>query len=329
MSKNAAQFEALTHMGRQIRYALDHYQSHGQHATSFQHVIIAGLGGSGIGGRIAKAWFTSSFPLPIEVVADYSLPAYAGKQSFIILGSYSGNTEETLAAYEKAKEVGAFVITMSSGGKLTEWAKRDELICEPIESGYQPRMALGYSLTYQLLILAELAGQSIQDELREISHAVESEREELEETGGALMERFSRSMRNKFVVVSDAWFEPIGIRLAQQIQENAKAECFVHVIPEMNHNVIESYYGQVPTNFIFLHSQLNERVDARFDFLHGLLQVENNQTIQISISSYTLKSIYETIYRFDFFSLLLADSFGVDGLNVPNIASLKEYLEHC
>jgi glucose/mannose-6-phosphate isomerase len=131
----------------------------------------------------------------------------------------------------------------------------------------------------------------------------------------------------KFVVVTDAFFESTGISFAQQIQENAKHEAFVSVLPEANHNMIESYYGDLPSLFIFINSNSNERVTARFEFLTNLLEVENHKVLNMSVSEFNLQSVYEMIHRLDWLSLYVADFRKVDSLNVPNIASLKEYLE--
>jgi glucose/mannose-6-phosphate isomerase len=133
--------------------------------------------------------------------------------------------------------------------------------------------------------------------------------------------------KNKFIVLADGPCEPIGIRFAQQIQENAKHECFVHVIPEMNHNVIESYYGTLDSVFFMLNSNQNERVTSRFEFINGLLEVQNHKTMSIELEQFNWLNIYETIYRLDWLTLLLADERRVDSLNVPNIKSLKEFLD--
>jgi glucose/mannose-6-phosphate isomerase len=82
---------------------------------------------------------------------------------------------------------------------------------------------------------------------------------------------FGDTIHDKFVVVTDMAFEAVGIRFCQQIQENAKGEGFVSVLPEANHNMIESYYEKHDTNFIFLNSGSNDRVSKRFDFVEGVL----------------------------------------------------------
>ncbi|MFY8190802.1 MAG: SIS domain-containing protein, partial [Bacteroidia bacterium] len=86
--------------------------------------------------------------------------------------------------------------------------------------------------------------------------------------------------------------------------------------------------GTLETFFFFLDSGSNGRVSARFDFLVGLLEVENHKIVELGVEQFTLASVYQTIHRLDWISLLVADARKVDSLNVPNIASLKQYLEN-
>jgi len=321
------QHEALKQFNYQINFAINNYSNHGLSCSQFNNVLIGGLGGSGIGGRLVKNVFANVFPLPVEVVADYTLPAYVNEKTLVILGSYSGNTEETLTMFEEVQKRGSHIIILTSGGKLDELAKENNLKTYFIEPGFQPRMALGFSLTYLIQIFGDLVGSSKSDELKTVANLFEDCSEyqkDAEEVFNAIQSR----SKSKFVVLSDGPFESVATRFAQQIQENAKHECFTHVVPEHNHNVIESYYGTLDTVFFFLDSNANSRVSARFDFLVGLLEVENHKIIEMGVEQFTIASVYQTIHRLDWISLLVADAKKVDSLNVPNIASLKSYLEN-
>lgn len=328
MIDNSAQHSALERFPYQIQYVLDHYKPHGLQATNFNNVIIGGLGGSGIGGRIIKSYVADKFPIPIEIISDYHLPVYANEKTLLILGSYSGNTEETLSLYDEGKSKNCKILVLASGGKIAEQANNDGFLVNTMEPNFQPRMALGYSLTILAKIFGELINENPDEALKSVIEKTKDKTEYLE-MAEDIFEAIQKHISKKFIIVTDAQFEAVGIRFAQQIQENAKAEAFVHVLPEANHNVIESYYGQLQSVYIFLHSQVNERVESRFDFLNSLLEIENHKIIHLAVVDYHLASIYETIFRLDWLSLLIADSRNVDALNVPNIQSLKEYLEHC
>lgn len=317
---------ALANFNHQIQFALQHYKPHGRQVSEFKNIIIAGLGGSGIGGRIARSYFLDKSPIPIEVYSDYHLPAYADKNSLLILSSYSGLTEETLAMFEEAVNIGAGIICITSGGTLKELAETKNLPYYIVEQGYQPRMALGFSLTYNLLIISELLGMKetpIQLEgLKSIYENTEVEKSLAKE----MIEFFKNSLKNKYVIVADGATEAVGIRFCQQIQENAKAEAFISVLPEANHNAFETYYGKLPTNFIFLNSRTHERNNGRFDYLKELLDKQGNKVFELKWDANDIHHIYKTIHNNDWFSIYLSNELGADNMSVPNISGLKDFL---
>jgi glucose/mannose-6-phosphate isomerase len=321
-----AQHEALRKFSYQINYAINNYTSHGLNASQYNNIVIGGLGGSGIGGRIVKSMFANELPIPVECIADYSLPAYVNEKSLVILASYSGNTEETLTMYTEVKKRGAKMLTLSTGGKLKEMAIADGIYFLQVESGFQPRMALGFSLTMLVQLVAELIGKNIKEELSSLSTAF-SDTSEFESRADSIFQVIKNKTKSKFIVLTDGPMEPVGIRFSQQVQENAKHECFQHVLPEMNHNVIESYYGTLDSVYFLINSMQNERVTSRFEFIGGLLEVENHKVIHLNMKDFSYQSVYEMIYVLDWVSIYVADERGVDSLNVPNITSLKEFLE--
>jgi glucose/mannose-6-phosphate isomerase len=316
---------ALGNFYHQVQFALDHYKSHGLKASQFSNIIIGGLGGSGIGGRIARTYYADKASLPIEVYSDYDLPAYTSDKTLIILSSYSGLTEETLSMYEKTKKMGCTIICISSGGTLMQHAKDNKLPLLEVEGGYQPRMALGFSLTYNLLILGELFGINVRAELEKTAEIYKNIAEH-QQAAKAMLEHFSSKPDNKYVIVSDNATEAIGIRFCQQIQENAKVEAFINVLPEANHNAFETYYGTLPTNFIFMNSNTNSRNNGRFAYLKQLLEKQGNLVYDISLKNASISELFKTIYMTDWFSIYLSEFKGADNMSVPNISGLKDFL---
>ncbi|MBR9706923.1 MAG: SIS domain-containing protein [Candidatus Diapherotrites archaeon] len=117
--------------------------------TKPKQVIIAGMGGSALAGRIMQNLNPS---IPITLASDYELPE-TNDNTLVIVVSYSGNTEEALSLYEDAKQKGLSTITLSSGGKLEQKADNTKHIKLP--TGFQPRLALGYQLLPILNVLTE------------------------------------------------------------------------------------------------------------------------------------------------------------------------------
>jgi glucose/mannose-6-phosphate isomerase len=321
------QAKDLAHFPEQIRFALSNYHAHERKLADFDNIILCGLGGSGIAGRIMKSYFFREFPLPIEVVSDYVLPAYTNNRSLTIQCSYSGNTEETLLMYKEAKEKGAGVIAIATGGQLGELAKKDGYKFYQAVAGFQPRMALGYSLTYLLLIFSELLGKNIRPEIEKTADALSDENKFVAE-GRKLLDAIGADYRKKIAVITDYYSYPVGLRFCQQMQENAKSEAFIHELPESNHNVIESYYGKLDTVFLFLNSRAHERTDLRFGFLKELLDKSDNSIISFDIQRDGLQSLLESIYTLDWLSLLIADKKEVNSAQITNINALKQFLSN-
>lgn len=320
------QGDQLKKFSNQIDYVLQHYSKHHLKASQFQNIVAGGLGGSGIGARIAKVLFSEILTLPIEVISDYNLPAYVSSNSLVILSSYSGNTEETLALFDEAKAKGSTIICITTGGKLQAKAQENGVKIYGAETGFQPRMALGYPLTTLILLLGELCGKEYSSELKAISEKVGNS-DFYTEIGKEIFQPFANAIGKKFIFIADQYLEPVALRTCQQIQENAKGEAFLIVIPESNHNVIETFYGSFNTNFIFLHSNKHPRVKLRFDFLREHFKAKHYTFTEFIVDDFNMASCFETIYKFDWFSLWLADAKKQNSIGIANINALKKFLE--
>lgn len=309
----------------QIQFVQRTYTEHGLKAANFNNVFVGGLGGSGIGATITKSHFIGRFPIPIEVINDYFLPAYVNEKSLVILGSYSGNTEETLTLFDAAIERNASILVIAGGGELVEKAKAHSKKLYMLENGYQPRMALGYSLGFMLRIFAELIEEDINADLEATIENLKNN-DRLKKAAESLQKKFQSTLNRRYTILCDATFYGVAMRFAQQLNENSKMEAFVNVLPEANHNVIESYYGQLPTNFVVLNSNSNERVGARFDFAVALLERENNKVAVFETDGLDIPTLFEMIYVLDWFTIYITEPLQVDPMKIENIMSLKEYL---
>jgi glucose/mannose-6-phosphate isomerase len=319
------QKEALSAFSDQIKDRLAEYVPHNLNYKDFNNVVLCGLGGSGIGGRIAKSYFSDKASLPIEVVSKYTLPKFVNEKSLVILGSYSGNTEETLSMLIEAEKRICKTIILTSGGELLKIGTEKEIPVYLSKPALQPRMALGYSLTNLLLILEEFFQISLKGELLKGSNKV-ADFNFFIDLGKALFEKTKTGLKSSFVIISDDLYEPIATRFAQQIQENAKLEAFVNVLPEANHNVIETYHSKSPNTYFLLNSGANQRTTHRFSFVKNLLWENGNTVVEIPTSGVSLTNWLELIFTLDWTSLWMADSLSRESESVPIIKELKEYL---
>ena len=317
--------ESLDSYRSQIDFVLNSYKPHGMQLSRFQNIILGGLGGSGIGAKIVSDYMQASLSVPSQLIGDYDLPAYANDKTLVILSSYSGNTEETLSLQSKAQARGCAIITVTAGGELLKRSKELGYITYPIESGFQPRMTLGYSLSTLFLIFGELANIDFVPQLS-ASMDLLSHPEPLKAEAAKIIDLFKGHENNKYITICDTYTYASGIRFCQQLQENAKAEGFLSVLPENNHNMIETYYGVHDSNFILFNSGKNQRVNKRFGFVKALLE-KNGQTVyDFSLEQFDIIAIYRSIYVLDWVSIYLSNSRKVDNMAIPNILDLKGFL---
>ncbi|MFZ0041802.1 MAG: bifunctional phosphoglucose/phosphomannose isomerase, partial [Solirubrobacteraceae bacterium] len=205
-------------------------------------LVVAGMGGSAIGGDLASAALGDRASRPITIARDYALPAWTTPDCTVLCCSYSGETEETLAVYEAAGIVGARRIVCTTGGSLAESARADGIPVIPLPGGFQPRAAVGYSLVVALEVAA-LAG--VGEPLHTEIDVAAAEAEELIAQWGpagpedSLAKSLARSLHGTIPQVAGADLTaPIAYRWKTQFNENAKMPCFSGVLPEIDHNEI-------------------------------------------------------------------------------------------
>ena len=313
----------------QINYALTHFDASAlsPSISKTKTVYLCGLGGSGIAGRLVSNYLRSRSKLHIITVADYQLPATLEADALVICSSYSGNTEETLSMFDQALQKSCQMICISSGGTLSTLAQQHNIPLFLAESGYQPRMALGYSLTYLLLILHQINDEDIQSELASIGILLKDPKP-FQDRASSIISDLTLSNTDRLQVLTDGPGESASLRFAQQLNENVKLPTHVHPIPEMCHNVIETITNDKADTspWLFLESYTQPRNQKRFDFLAQLLTEKGRKFYRLKADCSDLKTLMDTVYMFDWLSLLLADKNGVNSSQIPNILALKAYL---
>lgn len=204
-------------------------------STQFKNIVICGLGGSGIGATLVKKLLEPIAKIPIEVVKSYKLPAFATKESLVLISSYSGNTEETLSAMKEAMKRGCKIVAISSGGEIADICKAQNIDLITIPAGHPPRACLGYSLTQLFYVLNafSIIDNSFENELESTIKLLNSEKENIKTEAKDLADKL---IGKTPIIYSSDSFEAVSIRFRQQINENSKMLCWHHVIPEMNHN---------------------------------------------------------------------------------------------
>jgi len=211
-----------------------------------ENVLILGMGGSAIGGDLARALAQNYTGVPITVCREYDLPAYVNDFTLVIASSYSGNTEETLSAFQQAIERQAKVVVVSTGGKLTDLAGEMGTPIIPVRYKSSPRAAIGHSLVLLLGIFADL--DLIPDPTPDLEEAIQvmmAMQPQLD-LGTPLATNPAKSLALRLngklpVIYGAGLFSDVARRWKGQFNENAKHWSFFEVLPEANHNAILGY----------------------------------------------------------------------------------------
>ena len=210
------------------------------------NIVIAGLGGSGIGGDLVKAVVGSQLPCPIIVHRGYTLPAFVTSQTLFIAVSYSGNTEETILSVEMAFAQGANILAVTSGGKLKAFTDAHNLPCVEIPTGQPPRASLGYLLMPILSIFAKYGFDpdfDLRGDLDETVGLLAKLAEDFHpDTPGSQAKQLAQALCGKLpVIYAPQELEAVAMRWKGQMNENSKSLAYYSVYPEMNHNEIEGW----------------------------------------------------------------------------------------
>lgn len=239
----------------------------------YSNVVVTGLGGSGIGGKIAAQLVHKEAKCPIETYNNYYLPGYVNHKSLVIACSYSGNTEETIAAMDQALAKGARVVVITSGGKMLETAKSKGLDHIVIPGGNPPRTMLAYSLVQQFYVLHHfgIIGDGFEGAIKTAASMLEDEKASIKKAAKELTEKL---IGKRLVIYSEANTEAIAIRFRQQVNENSKELCWHHAIPEMNHNELVGWAGgdKSLAVVIFRHKTDHERTQMRVEINKGIFE---------------------------------------------------------
>ncbi|HEX7070331.1 MAG TPA: bifunctional phosphoglucose/phosphomannose isomerase [Rhodothermales bacterium] len=298
-------------------------------------VVIAGMGGSAIGGDLLAALATSSARIPVIVSRSYTLPAYVDESTLVVISSFSGNTEETLAAMEEAQARRARILCIASGGEVAQRAERDDLPLYRLPGGMQPRAALGYALSTLLTMAEQIGLISVGDESWEEACSI------LESQGAALANvdenpalALARRLQDRlpFIYSGGRLMAPVNTRWCCQIEENAKMLAHGAVFPEQNHNEIVGWDEAFDLHGRIVIVALRDRMDhprvvRRLDLTRELLAPRAAEWIDVeSRGASDLARMLSLIQLGDWTSLYLALIRNVDPTPVRLIDRLKQGL---
>jgi glucose/mannose-6-phosphate isomerase len=303
--------------------------------TGIQQVLVAGMGGSAIGADLLAAYASPLCPAPLVVHRDYDLPAWGrGPHTLVIASSHSGNTEETLSAWEQAAANGCRVIAVSTGGRLAELARQAGAPDWRFTHAGQPRAAVGYSFGLLLAILARL--HLLPDPAAELAGALEAMRRQQARLRAGVglasnpAKRLAGQLLDRYVTVYGAGvLAPVARRWKGQIGEIAKAGAGFELLPEADHNTLAGVVNPADvlqrTASIFLRApSCHPRNRLRADLTRKVFMLEGLNTDTVDAAGDTPLAHQWTALHFgDYTAYYLAMAYGIDPTPVQAIEALK------
>ena len=315
---------------------------------NFKNIIICGMGGSAIGGDVVKSLISDSSHLPFFVNRDYSLPQWVDQHTLIVVSSFSGNTEEAISCFNLSVEKGCNPIIITTGGKLMELAELNN--CEVLKipnNPYQPRAAIGYSVTILLSLLSKLnivdiEVKNVLTNTCKLLDELNNEYKKLSNQNEAY--KLSQKIYNKIpILYSSSNMEVIAYRFRCQLAENAKIISTHLSFPEQNHNEIEAFINSNVENFIIIwldssynHKQIIKRMNITQDILNNVNQVSLKSIISNMESKIErlnvvnefrlLPLMFSLICFLDWVSFYAAIINKTNPTEIPNIKQIKSLL---
>lgn len=305
--------------------------------ATINKVVVTGMGGSALAALLIKSWQESKLNITFEIVRDYKLPNYVDDKTLVIASSYSGNTEETLSCLDEALKKGANIGCVSSGGKLVEIAKNNELPYVVLPSGIQPRMGVIANLRAILAVLVSygVVSQSNFDEVKNLGPwlNIESKKwgRDVSTSENQAKQLALLSAGKTAIFYSSTAMGGVAYKWKISWNENAKNVAFWNVLPEFNHNEfmgwtshpVEKPYVVFDLRSSFDHPKITKRFEISDRLLSGKRPKAN--VIELQGESVIAQMLWASIFA-DFVSIYLAILNGVDPSKVELIEKLKQEL---
>jgi len=290
-------------------------------------LVVAGMGGSAIGGDLAAAALAGRAERPIATARGYELDPWVGPDTLVLCASYSGDTEETLASFDAAGARGSPRVAVSTGGELGRRARDEGVPVIGVPAGFQPRAAVVYMTVAALECAAACgAGPAIRDEIESAAAPLGALAEEWgpDAPDDSDAKRLASALSDTVPVVHGAGPTAAAARRWKcQINENAEAPAFAAELPEADHNEVCGYAP--PLAAVFLDDpELDQRLRDRIELTADLLRDGGTPVERVAARGDTpFARLMSLVLLGDLVSVYLAVLAGRDPTPVPAIDRLK------
>ncbi len=275
------------------------------------NIVFCGMGASMYGALVLKSVLGRNLPYPIELVSDYYLPDYAGKNTLVVLTSYSGTTEEVLSCATDAKSKETQMVVITKGGPLAEFAKDNNLpayIFNPVlNPNNVPRLGTGYTVLGMIGLLTKIGVIDIEE--KEITDALFRMHDKFDDIKAQAL-KDAEIFENKIpIVFASEHLSGNGLILRNQFNETSKTFSSFYLIPDLNHHLMEGlqFPENAPLHFIVLDSpNYSDKIKKRIKLTEQVVNQNKYPVHEFMTSGQTeYDDILETIFYGSFLTLYL------------------------
>lgn len=308
---------------------------------SIINVVVAGMGGSAYGTHVITSVFKDQLTVPVTVVPDYTVPAYVNEKTLVLVSSYSGSSEETLAAAQDAHQKGAKIIGLTSGGKLGAWLLEQGYPFIQFDGSFNPcgvaRFGYGYSIFGQIAIFAKAGLINLQQSdidaiLSVIADAqLDCSADIPQDHNEAKLLAFELVQRAPVFTVAQH-LEGIAHVVANAMNENAKTYSEYRVIPELNHHLLEGLpFPQTnEQHYLFLtttSTQYAKSNQHRMELTQEVLEKHHIEWKELTVKGKsTIEEVFYYLVIGIYASYYLAALLQVDPAGTPEVEWFKKEL---
>ena len=300
-------------------------------------VVIAGMGGSAIGADLLASYSTSLSRVSVAVHRDYGLPLFVqSTDTLVICSSHSGNTEETLDAFDVALKAGCRIVVVCTGGELAKRAKANDIPLWTFDHAGQPRAAVGFSFGLLLAMFQRLGfipdqANEIEDALNAMNRIQQHLRADVI-TAKNPAKRYAGQLLGRWVTIMGAGLlTTVARRWKGQLNEVAKAGANFEFLPEADHNTLagtinpqETLNAHTMTLFLRAPSD-HPRNRLRSDLTRKAFMLEGLNTDHVDGRGNTpLAHMWTLILFGDYMAYYLAMGYGVDPTPIKALVDFKE-----
>ncbi len=292
-----------------------------------ENIVVVGMGGSGYNGDLLKVYL-QDIPIQIHVIKDYILPKFVNRKSLVFAVSYSGNTEETIAAYRTATRRGCKIVSLSSGGKLEELAKMNKNPHILVPKGIQPRLSTSYQFISMLNVLS-MSG-IISDQEKNIKKCAKDLKSSSAKVEAGAKDLAAKVKGKVPIIYSSQKMFCIAEKWKTDINENAKTHAFYNIFPEFNHNEICAYEHPVGKFHVIIVSDSEDhpRIKKRIKIFKNIAGKYKTPVTEIAITGNSfLTRLLSSVWMGLFLAYYMAMEYGLDPTPVKIVEQLKKDLK--